>query len=569
MSASVVPGVGVGTVVDVWRRLHRQGGRWNIDEGMGRAMSSAEPLVRPISLVDTPPRTRPWAAVAAVVTLTVVVSVSLGVTGWLDRLEPRLQQELEAWLSDRLGSDVRLETVDVTLGPRLRVTGRGLTLRIRNRPDLPAFVTIGRWSGTAHLSRLGIRHFDEVRLWDVGITIPPRRLDDLRGPGPHDDRHVRPPTMQIDRLIADRVVLSVMPRDEAREPHVWDIQDLRMDPFSFDLASPFSATVDTPLPDDRAHVTGTAGPWPRGSFHALPLSGEYVLHGRLDRVAGLHGEVAVRGRALGTLDRLSTVGTATSPAVGLTTAAGPGLPLKATYAALFDATDSDVAIEQLAVSAGRASVNATGHVVQARGAPGRHVALRLTSRDTDVADLLRLVVDGARPPASGRVGLDATFDLPAGRTDVMTRARVQGRFDLRSARFLNPQVQQALDDMSRRGRGQPDDPAARVPSRVSGAVTIRNGRLSFASAALEVPGARVEGGGVYSLVDQSLDFHGITRLDARLAQTQRGFKRFLLWPVSPLFARDGAGTRVVLDVRGTRSAPVVDVDLGASLRGRR
>jgi hypothetical protein len=40
-------------------------------------------------------------------------------------------------------------------------------------------------------------------------------------------------------------------------------------------------------------------------------------------------------------------------------------------------------------------------------------------------------------------------------------------------------------------------------------------------------------------------------------------------PLDPLLSRDGAGTRVVLDISGTRNAPAVDVDLGASLRGRR
>ena len=512
--------------------------------------------------------TRRWWLVGTAVA--VLALVAAATVRWSGQLEPRLRDELEAWLSDRLGSDVSIDTVEVTLGPQLHVTGRGLTVRIRHRPDLPPLVTVGSWSGAAHLDRLRIRRFDELRLTDVRITIPPRRLDDMRPPDrPRGGRPRRPPSMRIDRLVADHVVLGVMPRDEMREPHVWDIRDLRLDPFSFDAASPFSATVDTPLPDDRAHVTGTAGPWPRGHLHDLPLSGEYVLRGRLDRVPGLHGALVVRGRALGTLDRLSTVGTATSAAAGLTWPGSDGLPFTARYRALFDATSSDVHIERMQVTAGRATVLADGHVVRQRGAKGRHVALHVAAARAEVGDLLRALIGGPSAPARGRVDLDATFDLPPGDDEVMDRAAVDVRFDLRDARFLHGSVQQALDQLSTRARGRPDDDAAPAPVRVRGRARLGGGRVALAPIDLGIPGATVAGTGWYTLRAQTIGFHGVARLDASLAETQQGWRRWLLRPLSPLLAKEGAGTRLVLDIRGTRAAPDVDIDLGASLRGRR
>ncbi len=512
--------------------------------------------------------TRRWWLVGTAVA--VLALVAAATVRWSGQLEPRLRDELEAWLSDRLGSDVSIDTVEVTLGPQLHVTGRGLTVRIRHRPDLPPLVTVGSWSGAAHLDRLRIRRFDELRLTDVRITIPPRRLDDMRPPDrPRGGRPRRPPSMHIDRLVADHVVLGVMPRDEKREPHVWDIRDLRLDPFSFDAASPFSATVDTPLPDDRAHVTGTAGPWPRGRLHDLPLSGEYVLRGRLDRVPGLHGAIVVRGHALGTLDRLSTVGDATSTSAGLAFPDSAGLPFHARYRALFDATSADVHIERMSVTAGRATVQAEGHVVRARGASGRHIDLHVTASRAEVGDVLRSLIGGAAP-ATGRVNLDARLDLPPGDADVIDRARLDVRFDLMDARFLAPGVQRALDEMARRGRGQPGgDDGSHAPVRVRGRATLADARVSFTPVDLGVPGASVAGTGWYRLRPGTLGFHGVARLDAKLARTQQGWKRWLLWPVSPLLAKDGAGTRLVLDVRGTRAAPQVDIDLGASLRGRR
>ncbi len=521
---------------------------------------------------DPPPSRarRRWPTAVVAVALVVMASATGGAIWWLDVIDTRLRSELEAWLSDRLGSDVTVGPIEVALGPEIHVTGQSLTLRIRNRPDLPPFVTIGHWSGVAKLGRLGIRHFEEIRLADVRITVPPRRLDDLRPPPPPDAprRHRRPPAMQIDRLVAEHVALEVTPRDATREPHLWDIQDLRMDPFSFDLASPFQATVDTPLPDDRARVTGTAGPWPRGDFDQLPLTGEYVLDGRLDRVPGLQGAIRVRGKALGTLDRLATVGTAQSPGAGLVTAAGRTLPLSADYEALFDATNSDVHVTRLDLTAGRARLAATGHIVRARGVRGRRISLHVTAPDADVADLLRLAIDGRRPPASGRAQLDVALELPPGEAAVLSRARILGRFDLQQARFINPSVQGAIDEVSRRGRGQPDDDAAGVAARLRGHVALAGGRLTLTKVDLDVPGAEIAGAGTYSLRDETLDFHGIASLEARLSKTQRGLKRFLLRPFDALLARGGAGTRVVMDVRGTRAAPEVDVNLGASLRGR-
>lgn len=508
--------------------------------------------------------------------LVLVAGVVAAVAGvrWTRLTDERLRAELEAWLSDRLASDVRLEQIEVTLLPRVRVQGRGLTLRIRNRPDLPPFVTIKRWSGAAYLSGLRIRHFDEIRLEEVELAIPPRRLADIKparsgaADGPRPRR--RPPSMQIDRLVADRVVLRVMPRDAAREPHVWDIRDLRMDPFSFDLASPFSATVDTPLPSDRAEVTGTAGPWPRGDFDQLPLAGEYVLNGTLDDVPGLRGPLTVRGRALGTLDRLATVGTAQSPAAGFETDAGATLPLDVTFEALFDATNSDVQLTRVDARMGEAVVTATGNVVRAKGSSARRVSLHVTSPPhSSAADVMRVLIDGARPPVQGRLAADATLELEPGSRDVLDRLQVSGTFDLRDARFINPRVRDVLAEMSNRGQGWPEPPAASVRAHLQGEMTLAGRELRLSRVALTVPGVDVSGAGRYSLAAETLDFRGVTRLDASLSDTQRGVKRWLLKPFNGLLKRGGAGTRVVVDVRGTRSDPVVDLDLGASLRGRR
>ena len=83
-----------------------------------------------------------------------------------------------------------------------------------------------------------------------------------------------------------------------------------------------------------------------------------------------------------------------------------------------------------------------------------------------------------------------------------------------------------------------------------------------------VPGVAIEMSGRYGLSSQRLDFHGIARLDATISQTQTGARRVLLRPLDPLLRKDGAGTRLVVGIAGTREAPKVDVNFGASLRGQ-
>ena len=167
------------------------------------------------------------------------------------------------------------------------------------------------------------------------------------------------------------------------------------------------------------------------------------------------------------------------------------------------------------------------------------------------------------------MALDAELELAAGHRDVLERLHVSGDFDLREARFINARVQGVLEEMSMRGLGWPDPPPAAVRARLRGHLTLAGRDLALVRVALGVPGVQVSGAGHYSLSAQTINFHGVTRLDAPLSQTQRGMRRWLLKPFDRLLAGDGAGTRVVLDVRGTRAAPVVDVDVTASLRGRR
>ena len=94
-------------------------------------------------------------------------------------------------------------------------------------------------------------------------------------------------------------------------------------------------------------------------------------------------------------------------------------------------------------------------------------------------------------------------------------------------------------------RASPVDDSVRTPSRL----------VEF-----DVPGALVQLAGNYIFETEAIDFHGQLRLQAKLSQTQSGWKRIVLKPVDPFFSKEGAGTLLKIQVVGTRSAPQFGLD---------
>ena len=238
-------------------------------------------------------------ALGALALLGGVAAFVIGV--WVSRdAEPRLREELERWLSARLNSDVQLESLEVQLRPSLRVEGTNLVLRLKGRPDLPPFISIKRISGSGGFTKMRAKRLTEVRLEGVEVVVPPGRkadLEALRQAGRQAAATaaaepsatgtdagiptIPEPPLVIERLVASSARLVVMARDADHDSQEWDIRDLVIEPFSLDAAAPFHATVDTPLPQDRAQVTGTVDPfrgatstscrsWPNTPLPATP-----------------------------------------------------------------------------------------------------------------------------------------------------------------------------------------------------------------------------------------------------------------------------------------------------------
>jgi hypothetical protein len=281
--------------------------------------------------------------------------------------------------------------------------------------------------------------------------------------------------------------------------------------------------------------------------------------------------LAASGNVLGTLERLATNGSPRPPRWASPPPHRAGCPMTATFEAAFDGSSGDLFLSSLLTTVGQSAFNTTGSITRQKGVRGRHVHLAVSTPDpVELADVLRLLVDGQRPPASGRLTLDAAIEMAPGEADVIDRLDVAGTFGVTGATFVNRAVQEKVDDLSRRGRGRPDDTTIRgVGVAMRGRVAVRKTHLTLQDIRFAVPGAEIDAAGRYGLASERLDFRGVVRLDVGMSRTLTGAKRVLLRPLDPLLSKDGAGTRLVLEIRGRRSDPTVDIDIGASLRGRR
>jgi len=71
--------------------------------------------------------------------------------------------------------------------------------------------------------------------------------------------------------------------------------------------------------------------------------------------------------------------------------------------------------------------------------------------------------------------------------------------------------------------------------------------------------------GKYGMRSEEIEFTGRLRMQARVSQTFTGVKRWLLKPVDPFFAKDGAGAVIPIKIGGTRTQP----QFGLNMRARK
>ncbi len=519
---------------------------------------------------------RPWVWIAIGCGITLAVLAALTLVATVPFSSETLRKRLVATLSDRLDSEVDLIDARIRVLPQFRAEAFGLTIRHRGRRDVPPLIKIDKVSVESALANLLRKHVGAVTLTGLEINVPPDndKADDhsmavdVTTSAVVSSRERGGKDVVIDNLTATGARLVIIPKGKNKLPKVWEIHDLSMESVSFDRRMPFHATLTNAIPPGEIRVIGSFGPWQSGTPGATTLEGTFTFaRADLGVFKGISGILSAHGEFGGTLGRLGVHGETDTPDFTVAVGGHP-VPLHADYHTTVDGTNGDTLLDRIDASFLKTSLVAKGSVVGTPGKDGRTVTLDLVMDKARIEDVLRLAVKAPKAPMTGAMKMRTKFILPPGDRDVIEKLRLDGQFSIATARFTNIDIQKKVDELSRRSRGTKVEAGeSSVVSDFSGRFKLGGGQLTLETLQFDTPGAQMQLAGSYALRPETLDFRGMLLMDATISETQKGWKRFALKIIDPLFAkRGGGGTELPIKIRGKRSDPSFGLDAGRLLR---
>jgi hypothetical protein len=463
-------------------------------------------------------------------------------------------------LEEEFDGEAEIERMHVDVFPRLVVSGTGLTLSHRGREGVPPLLRIREFSTRA--GYLGLlrtpRRIGAIRLDGLEINIPPREKE--REPVESDE----PPRIVVDQIVADDAMLRIIPREKDKEPKEFPIHRLRLRTVGLEEPWAFEAELTNHAPPGRIQTSGRFGPWQREDPSITPISGEYTFReADLGVFGGISGTLSSTGTFEGPLDRMAVRGEVDIPDFAVEVAGNP-VHLKTRFDATVDGTDGDTYLNEVVSRVRRTTIVARGKVVGHKGRKGRTVQLDVAVDDGRIEDLMLFAVEGQRPIMTGAVGLKTSFLLPPGQRDIVDKLRLDGRFRVAKARFTDAQVQEKVNEMSRKAQGEPESDEQTL-SDLQARFRLGDGVLAFPSLRFDVEGGSVRLEGTYALEGGALDFEGVLQMDARISQTTTGAKSFFLRLADPFFRKKGGGSEVPIKVGGTREEPDFGLDVKRAL----
>ena len=476
-------------------------------------------------------------------------------------------------IEERFEREVELEELTLRVLPSARASGRGMVVHQKPGHDLPPFIAIESFDVDVNLLTLLLFRpieIERVEIRGLEIHVPPdgegqgegsegEERDDA-GSDDGGDRAV--PAFLIEEVNAPDTQLYIHSRDPGDPPLLWDIQDLRLESAGTTDPMLFDATLRNAKPPGLIRSAGSFGPWREDDLAATPVSGEYTFDDAdLSVFGGIRGTLSSEGRYSGVLGRLDVVGTTDTPDFALDISGKP-IHLKTEFETVVDGTNGDTLLEPVRAWIGGTALEARGGVVHREGIDGKTISLDVVVPEGRLQDLLTLGIASEEPFMTGTIRFEAQFLLPQGDQDVIDKLRLDGSFGIERSTFAEPTLQEKIDTLSSRSRGEHEDPE-RVASNFAGDFTLESAILNLSRLTFQVPGADVELEGTYGLKSEQVDMRGKIHMDARLSEATTGFKSFLLKLVDPFFGGDrGNGASIPIKITGTRDEPDIGLNLG-------
>jgi len=516
-------------------------------------------------------RKKLWLGGIAVFLLVLGVGAFIAASIIAKQFEPALRAQAIQYLHDRFHSDVELtalhinrpkmSTAQILLrhgrGAIVTVEGDGLAMRFGGDNSRPPLFAIRKVFFTVDLGVLfeQKKSVNFVSLEGMEINVPPKGERQNIGDSGGSNLNVVIQNVQI-----KDAVLVLLPKDPGRKPLRFQIARLQLQSVGSNSAMRYDADLTIPKPPGVIKSTGDFGPWNASEPGDTPLKGDYTFdHADLGIFAAIAGTLSSKGTFDGSLDSVNVRGTTYVPNFELKMAGNP-LPLSTSFEALVDGTNGNTVLKPVRATLGHTNFTTTGAVIKHEEYSKRGIDLQVTMPNGDMRDLLRLAMKGS-PFMEGFVNMKSSIVIPPLTSKVKEKLLLDGTFELSKAKFLKSTIQDQIDQLSRRGQGQPkNEEIDEVISKMQGSFHLENQVMTFRSLAFEVPGAAVSVAGNYDMGHDAVDFHGALKLDAKLSQTVTGWKRWVLKPADPFFAKNGAGTFLKIKIEGDTHHPKFGLD---------
>jgi hypothetical protein len=508
----------------------------------------------------------------------IVISIAIGVgfiglviaaRGLARRIDPYIRQQVILYLQRRFDSEVELASLRVTVpntsplklllnrgrGTMVRVQGDGVLLRHKGRHDIPPMFVMKTFTCEVDLATLfeTPKVVRSVRISGMEINIPPA------GERPDLNRDRDDSGINTDVIVQEAVftnsVLSIFPREKNQPPLRFDLQNLKLESVGKNVAMNYEAALTNAKPPGQILSKGKFGPWAAREPGQTPLGGEYEFsNADLGVFSGIAGILNSTGRFTGTLAAIEVQGQAAVPDFRLKMS-GNRVPLKTQFQVLVDGTNGNTILKPVHGTLGTTSFSTSGGIIRREADAARAINLDVMMPKGNLQDLLGLAMKGA-PFMEGQIFLKTKIDIPPLTRKVREKLVLDGQFDISQAKFLQSKIQDRIDELSRRGQGQPkNEEIDQVISGMAGAFHLQNGVIAFKALSFAIPGAGVDLAGTYNLDNDDLDFRGALKLTAKVSQTMSGWKRWALKPADPFFSKNGAGTFLRIKVIGTAKEP--------------
>jgi len=476
---------------------------------------------------------------------------------------------LIADLQQRFHSSIDIGEIRIHGVMPLNIVARHITLRYHGRNDVPPLMAIEGLTATAEWNGLWKRQWRVrgVHLEGLRIHIPPREDKPASYLVVQPHPTLRLPAIDFDEVTADNALLEILPREPQRKPHSFWIHHLVLRSITRGKPVYFHAQLTNAIPTGEIDSQGTLGPWNPDQPSLTPLAANFEFaNADLAQFRGLSGTLSSAGHYAGVLERLEVEGEARVSNFNLSLGGKPVM-LATRYLAVVDGTNGNTYLKTVVARFLRTTLTVKGEIIDPPGVSPRRIVLAVNTGDARAEDVLQLVTKASHMPLKGALKLHARFELPSGRSDLVDRLSLTGSFEITRASFENPDTQEKLDALSRRGQGQPGNPAVSdVFSDLRGGLQLRAAQASFSSLEFRVPGALVSLRGSYGLRTETIDLRGHLQLASRLSHTTTGVKSALLRLLDPLF-KDGLGGSILpIKITGSRSNPSFGLDLKRRLK---